>query len=341
MDLSQFHTVLFDWFKSNGRVLPWREKDNPKAQQKANSKPYGLTLRDHSLATYFTNAWHRDPYRVVISELMLQQTQVDRVLPKFKSFLKKWPTVNDLARAKLSEIMIEWQGLGYNRRARFLHEMAKIVMKDHKGVFPTTEQELLTLPGIGLYTARAMLAFAYGKDVGVVDTNIQRIFARLMLGCEPNDKHAQTKEFVVMIDSAVPKGKGDPWNQALMDFGALVCTGRSPKCETCVLQHMCKANFDAKKVGKAFYVELLLHQRKEKTFSTNSAKVKQPFHTTNRYFRGRIVDKLREGSTHMQLLRDYLTKNHSLTDKVRFGNIIEQLMKDKLITIRGSIVSLD
>jgi len=333
MDLSQFHSILFDWFKREGRILPWREKNHPKAQQKER----GRTLRDQSLAAYFTNTWRRDPYRVVISELMLQQTQVERVLPKFESFLKKWPTVNDLAHAKLSEVMIEWQGLGYNRRARFLHEMAKTVVKDHKGVFPTSEQELLKLPGIGLYSARAVLAFAYGKDVGVVDTNIRRIFARLMLGCEPNDKQAQTKKFIAMIDDAVPKGKGDPWNQALMDFGALVCIGRSPKCETCVLQHICKANLDAKKRGKTSYAKLLLHQQK-KIFSTIT---KQSFHTTDRYFRGRIVDKLREGSTHMQQLNDHLTKNHGLSDKVRFGNIIERLMKDKLITIRGSIVSLD
>lgn len=329
MDLSQFHLKVFDWFQRNGRLLPWRQKDHPKAR--------GLTLRDQSLATYFTNAWRRDPYCVVISELMLQQTQVDRVLPKFESFLKKWPTVDDLARAKLSEVMIEWQGLGYNRRARFLHEIAKTVMKNYKGVFPTSEQELLKLPGIGLYTARAILAFAYGKDVGVVDTNIRRIFARLMLGCEPNDKRAQTKKFVAMIDGAIPKGKGDPWNQALMDFGALVCTGRYPKCETCILRRNCKSNLDAEKHGKTSYADLLLRQQK-KIFST---KTKHPFHTTDRYFRGRIVDKLREGSTHMQQLLDHFTKNHGLTDKVRFGKIIEQLMKDKLIIIRGSIVSLD
>lgn len=329
MNLSRFHSKVFDWFQYNGRILPWREKDHPMAGV--------LTLRDRSLATYFTNAWCRDPYRVVISELMLQQTQVDRVLPKFESFLKRWPTINDLARAKLSEVMIEWQGLGYNRRARFLHEMAKTIVKDYKGVFPTAEQELLKLPGVGQYTARAVLAFAYGKDVGVVDTNIRRIFARLMLGCEPNDKQTQTKNFLSLIDTAVPTGKGDPWNQALMDFGALVCIGRSPKCETCVLQNICKANLGAKKHGKVSYAELLL-QRQKKIFST---KTKQPFHTTNRYFRGRIVDKLREGPTHMHQLRDHLEKNHGLIDKVRFGNIIEQLMKDKLIMIRGSIVSLD
>ena len=151
-DLSQFHSMVFDWFQCEGRVLPWREKDHPKAR----SKTQELTLRDQSLATYFTNAWRRDPYRVVISELMLQQTQVNRVLPKFESFLTKWPTVKKLANAKLSEVMIEWQGLGYNRRARFLHETAKIVVKDYKGAFPTSEKELLKLPGIGQYTARAI-----------------------------------------------------------------------------------------------------------------------------------------------------------------------------------------
>ena len=329
MDLSQFHSRLFKWFRQHGRVLPWREKN--KHQKK------GLKLRDQSIASYFTKTWQRDPYRVVISELMLQQTQVDRVLPKFEEFIKRWPTTAALAKATLSEVIIAWQGLGYNRRARYLHEMAKTIMEKYEGKFPTNEEDLLQLPGIGQYTARAILAFAHGKDVGVIDTNIQRIFARTILGCEAFEISLKKKEFLELVDASVPKGKGDPWNQALMDFGALVCAAVTPKCDGCPVSQMCMANQDAIKRGSKNYAEYLTTQRKTKT--------KKPFVTkfkdTDRYFRGRIVDKLREGETHMQNLRDHIEKNHGLTDKVRFGNIIEQLMKDKLIVIRASMVSLD
>lgn len=335
MNISLFHTLLFAWFEKHGRVLPWREKNHPKAK--------GLVLRDQAIASYFTAMWRRDPYRVLISELMLQQTQVDRVLPKFEEFLGRWPTVSSLASAKLSEVMIAWQGLGYNRRARFLHEMAKTVVEKHSGSFPETEDELRKLPGIGEYTSRAILTFAFGKDIGVIDTNIRRIFARVMFGVEVDELGSvpiPPKEFLRIVDESVPKGKGDPWSQALMDFGALICTAKSPKCLSCPLQKVCEAQQRAKREGYDSYTEMLNVQKKNKSKS-EIKKPKQKFEETDRYFRGRIVDKLREGSTHMEDLRQHMEKNHGLSDRVRFGMLVEQLVIDKLLVIRGSTASLD
>lgn len=331
MNVSLFHRLLFAWFQKHGRVLPWREKPHSAEDEK-------FTVREQHLATYFTNTWNRDPYKVIISELMLQQTQVDRVLPKFEAFLKQWPTVKDLAQASRKDVMIAWQGLGYNRRARFLHEMAQEIVEKYDGIFPTQERDLLKLPGIGKYTARAVQAFAYGKDVGVLDTNIQRIFSRVFFGTEfleLKKNGVSQKELEACVDQTVPRGKGDPWNQALMDFGALMCTAKSPKCETCPLQTLCVANTHAQQ-QKLLYSEFL---KTKPVIQQTLSRI--PFENTDRYFRGRIIDALREKSHHMLDLRNHLETNHGLTNKSRFGAIIEQLMTDKLIMIRGSIVSLD
>lgn len=331
VNISLFHRLLFAWFQKHGRVLPWREKQLP-------SNDNQFVVREQHLASYFTKKWNRDPYKVIISELMLQQTQVDRVLPKFEAFLKQWPTVQHLAKASRKDVMIAWQGLGYNRRARFLHEMAQQIVEKFDGIFPIQEKELLSLPGIGKYTARAVQAFAHGKDVGVLDTNIQRIFSRVIFGVEFSELKkigVSQKELEACVDQSVPKGKGDPWNQALMDFGALMCAAKSPKCEICPLQKLCVANKNAQQ-QKLLYSEFL---KTKLAIKRTSPRI--PFENTNRYFRGRIIDALRANPHHMLDLRNHIETNHGLTDKSRFGSIIEQLMIDKLIVIRGSIVSLD
>jgi A/G-specific adenine glycosylase len=337
-NFKQFHERIFSWFQKDGRVLPWREKIHAQVKQQKTGTP--ISVHDATLATYFVNAWQRDPYRVIVSELMLQQTQVDRVLPKFESFLLRWPTVQDLSHAKLSEVLIEWQGLGYNRRARFLHEMAKAVTLKHSGAFPKDEETLRTLPGIGEYTARAVLTFAYGQDVGVIDTNIQRIFSRVFFGVEQDkvtkEAGSDRKDFIQFVDSAVPKGKGDPWNQALMDFGALVCISRSPQCDNCPVRATCKANLQAHHEGFKNYAEKLSHQQKVAPKKKDLVK----FHDTDRYFRGRIVDALRAGPIDMPELWQHMEKNHGLASRKRFGALIEQLVLDGLIEIHGSIVSL-
>jgi A/G-specific adenine glycosylase len=174
----------------------------------------------------------RDPWRILVSEVMLQQTQVDRVIPKWNAFLTAFPTPADCAAASLGDLLRLWQGLGYPRRARNLQAAAVAVVERHGGQLPDDFDDLLALPGIGPYTARAVLAFAFERDVAVVDTNIARILARTA-GERLTPKRAQAR-----ADEAVPSGQGWVWNQVLMDLGATLCRP-TPKCEVCPLATSC------------------------------------------------------------------------------------------------------
>lgn len=177
----------------------------------------------------------RDPWRVLVAEVMLQQTQVDRVIPKWQAFLEQFPTPRACAVASLGDVLRLWQGLGYPRRAKNLHATATLTTERHGGNLPDDLDSLLALPGIGPYTARAVLAFAYERDVAVVDTNIARVLARTA-GERLTPKQAQA-----LADAAVPDGQGWLWNQVLMDLGATVC-GRTPQCERCPLAGSCAWN---------------------------------------------------------------------------------------------------
>ena len=175
----------------------------------------------------------RDPWAVMVSELMLQQTQVARVVPRFGQFLARFPTVVACADAGVGAVVEEWAGLGYNRRAVNLHRAALAVVESHRGVIPDELDALLALPGIGPYTARAVLAFAFERDVAVVDTNVGRVLAR-QVGERLTVLVAQA-----CADRLVPVGKGWEWNQAMLDLGALVCTKRSPLCDACPVRASC------------------------------------------------------------------------------------------------------
>jgi A/G-specific adenine glycosylase len=170
---------------------------------------------------------------VLVSEVMLQQTQVHRVLPKYLQFMSAFPTAQVCAGAPLGDLLTIWQGLGYPRRCRHLHEAAKLVVERHGGTVPDELDALLALPGVGDYTARAVMAFADHRDVAVVDTNIARVLARLTN--EPLGK----ARVQALADSLVPSGRSWEWNQALMDLGATVCTARSPKCDECPIGVRC------------------------------------------------------------------------------------------------------
>ena len=174
----------------------------------------------------------RDPWRILVAEVMLQQTQVDRVIPKWDAFLRAFPTPERCARASLGDVLRLWQGLGYPRRAKHLHETAMRVTESNGGRLPDSLEALLALPGIGPYTARAVLAFAFERDVAVVDTNIARILARVS-GERLTQKAAQAT-----ADELVPDGAGWTWNQVIMDLGALVCRPR-PSCAACPISDGC------------------------------------------------------------------------------------------------------
>jgi len=175
----------------------------------------------------------RDPWAVLVSELMLQQTQVARVVPRYHQFLERFPTVRTCADRGVGAVVEEWAGLGYNRRAVNLHRSAVVVTDRHDGIIPDDLDALLALPGIGPYTARAVLAFAFERDAAVVDTNVGRVLARQM-GERLTPARAQ-----VAADSIVPSGRAWAWNQAMLDLGALVCTKRTPQCQVCPVSDTC------------------------------------------------------------------------------------------------------
>jgi A/G-specific adenine glycosylase len=190
--------VVLDWAALEGRDLPWR--------------------RTH------------DPWAVLVSELMLQQTQVARVIPAWHAFLARFPDPSACAAAPAAEVIRAWAGLGYNRRALNLHRAATEIVASHGGTVPASLPALLALPGVGPYTARAVLAFAYGLPHGVLDTNTARVLARAAAGRRLGRAEAQG-----LADDLVPAGAGWAWNQAMLDLGALVCTTSRPRCQVCPL----------------------------------------------------------------------------------------------------------
>jgi A/G-specific adenine glycosylase len=177
----------------------------------------------------------RDPWAILVAELMLQQTQVARVVPRYEAFLDEFPTPTVCADAAPGAVVRAWAGLGYNRRARNLHRAATEVRDRHGGALPADLTELLALPGIGPYTARAVLVFAHERDHGVVDTNAARFLARAVAGRRLRPSEAQA-----LADAQVPSGHGWVWNQAVLDLGATVCTKRSPRCVVCPIATTCR-----------------------------------------------------------------------------------------------------
>jgi len=240
---------LLAWFAANARNLPWRHT--------------------------------RDPYLILVSEIMLQQTQVDRVIPYYHTFLDRFPTVQDLAAGPTAEVIRLWSGLGYNRRAVNLQRTARAVVTDHGGVFPRDAAALRALPGIGPYTAGAIAAFAFEDDAAFIDTNMRRVLHRLFFGVDVPVLLASEKEILAVAAAVVPPGKGWVWNQALIEFGALQCTARKPACVICPLQATCRA-YPAIQTALA---ELPRGVRK---------KQEPTFAGSNRYFRGRVIETLRE-----------------------------------------------
>ncbi len=177
----------------------------------------------------------RDAWAVLVSEMLAQQTQLSRVVPAYHRFLAAFPTASTCAAAPLGDVLRAWQGMGYNRRARHLHLAATAVVERHDGRVPDGLADLLALPGVGPYTARAVLAFAFGRDVGVVDTNAGRVIARAVEGRTLRPTEAQA-----VVDAMVPPGRGWSFGQALLDLGATVCTSRAPVCGTCPVRRRCR-----------------------------------------------------------------------------------------------------
>jgi len=204
--------ALLRWYDRERRVLPWRAAPGKRA----------------------------DPYRVWLSEIMLQQTTVKAVIPYFSRFLRRWPNIKALAEAPLDDVLALWAGLGYYARARKLHECAQVVVREHGGRFPRTAAELIDLPGIGPYTAAAIAAIAFNEPVTPVDGNVERVTARLFAVRQPLP--AAKGELKRLAATLTPEDRPGDFAQAMMDLGATVCTPRSPSCLVCPLQPDCAAN---------------------------------------------------------------------------------------------------
>ena len=175
----------------------------------------------------------QDPWHVLVSEVMLQQTHVPRVLPRFERFVALFPTPRACANAPLADMLVEWQGMGYPRRCKNLQLAAQMMVERFDGEVPRTLNELLELPGVGPYTARAVLTFAFDADVAVVDTNVARVLARI------SGKVLNARASQEMADTWLPIGFSRDWNQVMMDFGATVCTARKAHCESCPVFEQC------------------------------------------------------------------------------------------------------
>ncbi len=202
----KFQKRLLKWYDESGRDLPWRRTE--------------------------------DPYKILVSEVMLQQTQVDRVIPKFHEFLEKYPTVQDLAEAKPEDVRKTWYPLGYNIRPYRLHGIACETMERYGGKIPSKEDELLSMKGIGRYTAGAIQSFAFQKDAAILDTNVMRVLHRIFIGT--GDPKKQKAILWQLSEKLIPKGKCYDFNQGLMDFGAMVCTARKPFCLLCPMRDICQ-----------------------------------------------------------------------------------------------------
>lgn len=204
-----FSNKLTTWYLQNSRTLPWRET--------------------------------KDPYQIWLSEIILQQTRVAQGLPYYEAFLQEFPTVFDLAHAEEDKVMLLWQGLGYYSRARNLHATAKTVAFDLNGVFPSNSKELLKLKGVGEYTAAAIASFAFNEVIPVVDGNVFRVLAR-RFGIYSDISTLTTKrEFQTLAADLIPADQPALFNQAIMEFGALQCTPKTPLCTTCPFQLDCIA----------------------------------------------------------------------------------------------------
>ena len=202
-----FRRRLLEWYRRNGRELPWRRTT--------------------------------DPYHILVSEIMLQQTQVDRVLPKYEEWLAKYPSLHALADAAVGDVAETWRPLGYNVRPRRLHAIARESVDRYGGELPSDEETLLSFKGIGEYTAGAVLSFAFGQRKAILDTNVARVLFRVFVGKGDPKSHAMKRHLWDVSRTVLPARNVFDFNQALMDFGATLCSARKPGCAKCPMRSAC------------------------------------------------------------------------------------------------------
>jgi A/G-specific adenine glycosylase len=204
-----FRARLLSWYRAHGRSLPWRDT--------------------------------ADPYHILVSEVMLQQTQVDRVLPKYHEWLGKYPTLSALAAAPDDEVSATWRPLGYNIRPKRLQWIAREAVEQFGGSLPSDEETLLSFKGLGRYTVGAIRSFAFRERAAILDTNVARVLFRVFVGKGDPKAHATVKQLWTLSEALVPRKHVFDFNQALMDFGATLCTARKPQCLLCPLRKGCRS----------------------------------------------------------------------------------------------------
>lgn len=266
-----------------GRVLPWRGEKNP--------------------------------YRILISEVMLQQTQVSRVLQLYPRFLKRFPDFATLKRARTSAVIRAWKGMGYNNRAVRLQQLARTVMDQYGGRLPRTIEELQQLHGIGVYTAHALACLAFGQNVAVVDTNIKRVLGRLF------PAQVEKSDIWTVAEHVLPNRNAHRWNQALMDLGATICVSANPKCGVCPVAKLCPS---------AFRIPRLKALPTKPEPSRNGV--------PNRIYRGRIVDALRHlpnrSFVSSSVLGRKVMESFTLQDRNWLEQLMKGLEKDGLVVLK-------
>ncbi len=288
--------ALLDWYARNKRELPWRRT--------------------------------RDPYAILVSEVMLQQTQVERVVPKYQEFLKAFPDFASLAESGVGEVIRAWSGLGYNRRAVRLWRIARVVMSEFDGRLPADPNDLRRLEGVGEYTASAVSCFAFGCQTPVIDTNVRRVLGRLF----PKGSALSARRMAALAKEMLPIGRASEWGQGLMDLGASLCLNRRPRCGECPLRAHCYAVTTFGRVPA-----LVAEQRVPYSPADGKAKA-PPFKGSSRYYRGRVLARLRsldadEGITVAEL-GPWLKADFNGEDSDWIFGLVQGLERDGLITTR-------
>lgn len=290
--------ALLAWYAACGRDLPWRRTS--------------------------------DPYHILVAEVMLQQTQVDRVLPKYREFLAAFPTVQDLAAAPAAEVIRRWAPLGYNLRAVRLHGAARAVVERWDGRFPDSVEELQRLPGIGPYTAGAIACFAFGRPAAFLDTNLRRVLGRCLCGI-PFPSPADDAVILEAARRALPDSAYS-WNQGLMDLGAMVCLRRKPACDGCPLSTWCLAR-------------PALDNGRDAAGGLRAAEPRSPYRVqgafagSRRFYRGRVVSALRDlppgARTTLAALAAKLPPPPLPSDPGWLPGLINDLARDGLVRVAG------
>ena len=253
--------AILDWYRANGRTLAFRRT--------------------------------RDPYAVLVSEAMAQQTQAERAATRWERFMDRFPTVDALASATPADVIREWQGLGYDRRGLALWRAARLIRDRHGGRVPESVEALDALPGVGPYTSRAVAAIAFGLPVGAVDVNVRRVIGRIVGGADG----LPAADVQVIADQVAAPSDPATWTHAVMDFGATVCRPRTPRCGECPVRLSC-----------AFAAEDQTGTAPARRASRPTA----PFEATDRWLRGRILDRLREAPHHDWVALDGAIGTHEL-----------------------------